>query len=137
MSKADLVEQKVVAMAEQLGRILGTVQGKAEGWLDGKALNKQIASIRDGAAELLDHLRGSKAGTPAAKTPKKPVKTPKKPVKAVKKAAGPAKGRSGGVVDAPGKRHRKPVPSQRGVKASDMTVVKAILAKTMRRRAHE
>ena len=30
----DAVEQKVVALAEQMGRLIGTVQARAEGWLD-------------------------------------------------------------------------------------------------------
>ena len=55
---ADAMEQRVVAFAEQLGRIAGTFQAKAEGWLDREALTKQIASVRDGAAELLEQLAG-------------------------------------------------------------------------------
>ena len=34
----------------------GTVQAKAEGWMDREALNKQIAGVRDSAAELLEQL---------------------------------------------------------------------------------
>jgi hypothetical protein len=30
-------------LAEQLGRIAGTLQAKAEGWLDREALTRQIA----------------------------------------------------------------------------------------------
>jgi hypothetical protein len=33
-STANALEQRVVAFAEQLGRIAGTVQAKAEGWMD-------------------------------------------------------------------------------------------------------
>ena len=55
---ADAMEQRVVAFAEQLGRIAGTVQAKAEGWMDRDTLNKQIASVRDGAADLLEQLAG-------------------------------------------------------------------------------
>ena len=55
---ADAMEQRVVAFAEQLGRIAGTFQAKSEGWLDREALTKQIASVRDGAAELLEQLAG-------------------------------------------------------------------------------
>jgi len=47
----DAMEQRVIAFAEQLGRIYGTVQAKAEGWMDRETLNTQIASVRDGAAE--------------------------------------------------------------------------------------
>ena len=55
---ADAMEQRVVAFAEQLGRIAGTLQANAEGWLDREALIKQIASVRDSATELLEQLAG-------------------------------------------------------------------------------
>jgi len=42
-------------------------------------------------------------------------------------------GRSGATVDAPGKNHRKRVPSKRGVKHSDQTTSKIAGAKTLRR----
>jgi hypothetical protein len=97
---ADDIEQRVVAFAEQLGRIAGTVQAKAAGWLDRETLNQQMASIRDGASELLERLAGR-----AAPTKKKPVAA---------KRRGGSTGRSGGVVDAPGKKHRKPLPPDPG-----------------------
>ena len=56
-----MVEQKLVTLAEQIGRLVGTVQAKAEGWFDRRALNDQIAGIRDGAVDLLGHLAGSEA----------------------------------------------------------------------------
>jgi hypothetical protein len=90
-SVADTVEQQVVAFAEQLGRIVGTVQAKAEGWLDRDALKEQISHVRDSASALLEQLGVQKSKTPAAA-----------------KSAGRNRGRSGGVVDAPGKKHRKP-----------------------------
>src|SRR3954470_3487827 len=52
----DPMEQRVVAFAEQLGRIVGTVQAKTEGWMDRDALSRQITSVRDGAADLLEQL---------------------------------------------------------------------------------
>ena len=55
-STANALEQRVVAFAEQLGRIAGTVQAKAEGWMDRETLNEQIAGVRDGAADLLKQL---------------------------------------------------------------------------------
>ena len=64
---ADAMEQRVVAFAEQLGRIAGTFQAKAEGWLDREALTKQIASVRDGAAELLEQLAGSATRVPTSR----------------------------------------------------------------------
>ena len=83
----DAMERRVVAFAEQLGRIVGTVQAKAEGWMDRDALHKQIANVRDSAADLLGHLADSV--TKASK---------KAPVNAASKSK--SKGRSGGVVDA-------------------------------------
>jgi hypothetical protein len=108
----DAMEQRVVAFAEQLGRIAGTVQARAEGWMDRDALNKQIASVRDGAAELLDQLAGSV--TSITRTAKKAATTA---AAATSKAA--SKGRSGGVVDAPGKKHRKPTPADPRAVAAD------------------
>ena len=63
---ADVMEQRVVAFAEQLGRIVGTVQARAEGWMDREALNKQIASVRDSASELLDQLKTTVSKATAA-----------------------------------------------------------------------
>lgn len=114
---AGTMEQRVSAFAEQLGRIAGTFQAKAEGWMDRDALTKQIASVRDGAAELLEQLAGSvtKASqrNPAAPTP------------------GKTKGRSGGVVDAPGKKHRKPMRTDRGANITDSQAAKMRMARTM------
>jgi hypothetical protein len=93
----DGVEQKVMALAEQLGGFLGTVQAKAEGWLDRDALVKEVGRIRDGASELLDVVkRASEKARAAAAAP--PVAPPARP--------------SRGPVDAPGKRHRKPPPQE-------------------------
>lgn len=115
---ADAMEQRVVAFAEQLGRIAGTFQAKAEGWLDRQALSKQIASVRDSATEVLEQLaggatRGSK-GTPVARA-------------ALKKT----RGRSGGVVDAPGKKHRKPMQVDPGANIADSQAAKMRMARTM------
>jgi uncharacterized phage infection (PIP) family protein YhgE len=106
---AEAMEQRVVAFAEQLGRIVGTVQAKTEGWMDRDALNKQIASVRDSAAALLDQLAdGVTSATKSAK------KTAKGAVATAKSL-----GRSGGIVDAPGKKHRKPAPKDPRALAAD------------------
>ena len=155
---ADTVESRVVALAEQLGWFLGTVRGKADGLLANDTVRQEVARIRDGAAELLEHVNRAGAsakvaaadaastaidaaasvGTSARKvaasagssakqavvsastTAKKAVATASKAAqKAVKGApvAEPAlaapKKRSGGTVDAPGKRHRKPPPQEK------------------------
>jgi hypothetical protein len=114
---ATSIEQRVVAFAEQLGRIAGTVQAQAEGLIDRDALYQQITSVRDGAADLLEHLGG---GTPKAST--------KQPASA---ARGGNKGRSGGVVDAPGKKHRKPVPADPGANIVDSQAAKMRTVRTM------
>jgi hypothetical protein len=114
----DAMEQRLVAFAEQLGRVVGTFQVKAEGWMDRETLNKQIASVRDGAADLLEQLAGR-----ATKTSKK------KP--AARTARRGTKGRSGGVVDARGKKHRKPMPTDPGANIADSQAAKMRTAKTM------
>jgi hypothetical protein len=105
-SKAEeRIEEYVVAFAAQLGRIAGTVQTRAEGWMDRESLSKQIAGVRDGAAALLKRLA---AGT--AKSAKR---------KRSGGSRGRNKGRSGGVVDAPGKKHRGPAPVDPRMKRAD------------------
>jgi len=115
---ADAMEERVLAFAEQLGRIAGTIQAKAEGWMDRETLNKQIASVRDGAAHLLGQLAGG-----ATKAPKK-----KAGVGAAREGN---KGRSGGVVDAPGKKHRKAPPTDPDARIADSQADKMRMAKTM------
>src|SRR5688572_29365848 len=110
------MEQQVLAFAEQLGRMAGTLQVKADGWVDREALNKQVNTLRKGAAELLEQFSAGAA-------------------KAKKKTAAPAptsaKGRSGGAVDAPGKKHRKPAPAGPAVKREASQAAKLRAAKTM------
>jgi hypothetical protein len=108
----------VVARAEQLGRIAGTFQARAEGWMDRAALTKQIASVRDTAAELLEQLAGG-ATKPSTRVP------------AAAAAPRNTKGRSGGVVDAPGKKHRKPMPADPAAYQAASQAAKLRAAKTM------
>ncbi len=117
-SSADTLEQKVVAFAEQLGRVVGTVQAKTEGWMDREALNKQMASIRDGAAALLEQVADKATGG-----------STQKPADATAKRA--SQGRSGSVVDAPGKKHRKPMPSDARATAADTQASKMRASKPM------
>jgi hypothetical protein len=115
---ADAMEQRVLAFAEHLGRMAGTIQAKAEGWMNRETLNKQIASVRDGAADLLEQLAGR--ATKAAE---------KKPAAAATR--GGNTGRSGGAVDAPGKKHRKLKPTDPGANLADSQAAKMRMAKTM------
>ena len=115
---ADPIEQRLVAFAEQLGWITGTVQAKAEGWMDRETLKKQITSVRDGAARLLEQLADV---TKATKTP------------AAETARKESKGRSGGVVDAPGKRRRKPARNDVSATVAHSQSDKLRTAKTMKK----
>ena len=121
----DEMQQRVLAFAEQVGRIAGTLQAKAEGWMERETLNRQIASVRDVAANLLEQLAGDSTKT-----------SNRKPAAA--RVRGGTKGRSGGVVDAPGKKHRKPMPSDPDASIADSQAAKmrtaATMVKTNRRR---
>ena len=104
--KKSAAEQKVVALAEQLGWFLGTATARAEGWLGNEKVRKELASIRDGAAKLLQHIdaaaRSARTESSRPKAAAKPAGKPKSAALNVKPSRGP--------VDAPGKRHRKPPP---------------------------
>jgi hypothetical protein len=115
---ADPIEQRLVAFAEQLGRMVGTIQAKAEGWTDRETLNQQIVSVRDGAAHLLEQLANA---TKATKTP------------AVVAVRSGNKRRSGGTVDAPGKRHRKPMRNDPSANVARSQADKLRTAKTMKK----
>jgi len=132
MTQANL-EKQVVAFAEQIGRIAGTVQAKAEGWMDRDALNKQIASVRDSAAALVEQL--SDGVTSLTKTATSSAKGAKK---AVGNAAAAAKSKGADLAHAPGKKHRKPAPKDpramaADAKSSDMRSSKSSM-KTMKTR---
>ena len=102
------MEPMVLALAEQLGTFLGRVQAKADGWLENDALREQVGQIRDGATQLLD--RVNRASAAARQSAAKVMRTAKKST--ATPTAPSTKGRSGGTVDAPGKRHRKPPPQE-------------------------
>ena len=112
--KPHTLEERVIALAEQVGRLVGTVERQTEGWPHPKGLIIQVTQIRDDAAALLDHLGDALA-------PRRGTSSPR------------ILARSGGTVDAPGKKHRKHVHGTGGVKHSDQTISKIAGAKTMRR----
>ena len=93
----DLIEESVVAFAEQLGSLVGTVQARAEGWLDRKELSKEVGRIRDSAASLLEEMNRKFTAQRRA---------------AAQTTATSATRPSRGPVDAPGKHHRKPLPQE-------------------------
>jgi hypothetical protein len=90
------LERQIEAFAEQLGYVAGSIHSRAEGLVDRKSLSRQVTSVRDNAKQLLEQL----ASGVASRVRRKPA--PKRPVR---------KARSGGSVDAPGKKHRKPAPA--------------------------
>lgn len=96
---AEGMEQRVLAFARQVGYVAGTIQMKTEGWMDRQALTKQLAGVRDGATQLLEQL-GNAAERVTRRKPEPPPTTRKA-----------SRSRSGGAVDAPGKKHRERPPS--------------------------
>jgi hypothetical protein len=65
--------QQAIALAEQLGRIAGTIEGTAEAWLNRGSLVEQLVRVRDGAAQMLETLadgaaRGRQAATETARS---------------------------------------------------------------------
>jgi len=91
------LERQVLAFAEQLGYVAGSIQSKTEGLVDRDTMSRQIAGVRDGAKHLLNQL----ASGVTSRVRRRKV-APAPPVR---------KARSGGTVDAPGKKHRKPAPA--------------------------
>jgi hypothetical protein len=56
-SRLDATEHKIEEFAEDLGRLLGTAQRKAEGWLGQRQqITKHLEDIRDTATNLLQQL---------------------------------------------------------------------------------
>jgi hypothetical protein len=117
---SDLGEQ-AIRLAEQLGRMAGTIEGTAEAWLNRQTLAEQLARVRDGATEML---KGLGAGVSTRRTRSKG--------KSAKAAA--AQPRKTDPARAPGKRRRRPAPSMRGVKKSNQAISKMRTAKTVRQR---
>jgi hypothetical protein len=90
------LERQVLAFAEQLGYVAGSIHSRAEGLADRRKLSQQVTSVRDSAKRLLEQLAtGVASRVRRTRAPKRPVR----------------KARSGGTVDAPGKKHRKPAPA--------------------------
>jgi hypothetical protein len=134
------LNSQAIALAEQLGRMAGTLEGTAEAWLNRTSLTDQLTKVRDGAAQLLNTLSGAasigrNAVTRAATAASK--KTPTGKPAANSGKGGTSRSTSTASADpshAPGKRHRKPAPTAHGVKSSDESIPKAKTAAAARRR---
>ena len=75
MADTRTIEEKILGLAQQLGRLIGTAERKAKGLVDQKALTSQVEQIRDSASELLEHLGGAiESGRASAKAPAQPRK---------------------------------------------------------------
>lgn len=152
---ADLSEQ-AMALAEQLGRIAGTIEGTAESWMNQEKLADQLTRVRDGATQMLEELAaGAERGRKAATTAVRNVPASAKAAAGLAKAraylasaggrAGRGKGKTAKPASAaatrqadpsraPGKQHRKPAPSMHGVKKSDERIPKMRTAAANRQR---
>lgn len=115
-SSLNTLEQRVIAIAEQVGRIAGSAQATTDSWFDQPQFKKQLARIRRGATDLLKQVAAIRPRHGARRSPAK--RSPN--------------GRSGGKVDAPGKKHRKAPEALHGVKHSDEKIAKALAARRMR-----
>ena len=118
-NETDLGEQ-AIALAEQLGRIAGTIEGTAESWMNRQTLTEQLTRVRDSATQMLEGLTGGTAKGRKRGEEKKPARA------ASAQQADPA--------HAPGKRRRKPAPTMKGVKKSDQRIPKMKTAAAVRQR---
>ena len=144
------LESGVVKLAEQLGWFVGTVQAKADGWLDSDVLKQQMTQIRDGAAQMLEQVNraGAAAGESATKLasaakaamPAMPAmpSMPAMPGTAAKKAAAAKQAaqdqkrqQSRQAVAAPGKKHRKPPPQEKVDPRASATATKQLGRKNL------
>jgi hypothetical protein len=126
---AKALGDRALALAEQLGHIVGTIEGAAQSTMDRKKLADQLTRVRDSAARMLEGLadgarKGRKAmqriGLLAAGGQQRTASAP------ASLTADPSR--------APGKRRRKPAPTLRGVKKSDQRIPKMKVAAVVRQR---
>lgn len=111
------LSKQAMALAEELGRITGTLEGTAKAWVNSPTLAARLARVRDGAAEMLDKLRkGTRRGR----------RTASRRGNKARMAPDPAR--------APGKRRRKPAPTLKGIRKSDQRIPKMRTAKAVRQR---
>ncbi len=69
--RGDQNKQKIEDFAEELGRLLGTAQAKAENWLaQRKQVAKTMSNIRDAASPLLADLGAADRESPLPRRPR-------------------------------------------------------------------
>lgn len=113
----EVVDGRLITLAENIGWFLGVAQNRADNWLDREEVRREVNRIRSTAAQLLKHLntRRSAAKSKSAGSKKKNAKA---------KSAAKARSGRGANVDAPGKRHRKPPPQQKLKRGATDSAVK-------------
>jgi hypothetical protein len=104
------LEQQVIGIATQLGRLAGAAQAKADRWFSQPAFQSQLAQIRNRASALLSRLNSN--GGSASDDRRTGVRE-----------------RSREKVAAPGKKHRKAPGKSRTIKSSSEQTTKAIAAR--------
>jgi hypothetical protein len=125
---SDLGDQ-AIKLAEELGRMAGTIGGTAESWMGRQKLTDQLTQLRDTATQMLEGLtataeQGREAIAAAARGRGR--KKTAKPARVAARKADPSR--------APGKRRRKPAPTMRGLKKSDERIPKLRTATAVRQR---
>jgi hypothetical protein len=104
------LEDRVIAFARRVGWVYGAAEARAEVWLDRERLERELMHIREGAAELLDHLAERVEDAGAKRGPRKKAGAAAARDHAASHAAPPVKKRQ---------------PAPRGIKHSDEMVSKA------------
>jgi hypothetical protein len=100
------LQQQVIVIAEQLGRIAGVAQATTDGWRNQPALRSKLARIRNRATKLLSRLGTERAAAAERQTHSRELSRAK--------------------VAAPGKKHRKAPEPSRSVRVSNELKAKAI-----------
>ena len=106
---SDLGEQ-AIALAEQLGRIAGTIEGTAESWMNRQQLADQLTRVRDGATQMLEGLTAGVAQGSQGWCQRQCAGR-RSEAKSVRSLLRPLRARQADPAHAPGKRRRKPAPS--------------------------
>lgn len=119
---------QAIALAEQLGRIAGTIEGTAESWLQRRKLTDQLTRVRDGATQMLEGLEAGAGKGRSLVRRAKPAHNGAKGAAPAPRMAHPDHAR------APGKKRRKPAPTLKGVKKSDEKIPKLRTAAAARQR---
>jgi hypothetical protein len=128
--KAPDLGDQAIRMAEELGRIAGTIEGTAESVLSRQELADQLTQLRDTASQMLEGLTAGAARAGRSVTAGVRGRGGKKTAKRRRAVST----RQPDPSRAPGKRRRTPAPSMRGVKKSDERIPKLRTAAAVRQR---